>query len=365
MRWKSTEKDVYKLSIVNCTMLVEYDKQRCTYCGYYGCSDRGYTVTTGNMEQMLNESELAQQAIASLEEVIDHSWLKPYVRTIKLTIPQCVRKLKKSNAEALVEKIQACGDDCRRSDSPCPYRNEESVCQRNVNVDGTPLKCLKEDDYYVDCPFHEHSFSQCRRRRDGQCTDLLEKYNAADKKDILVLLAHRFSAAPCKYCNEGICSNELCQHHEGACTLQGLMVTCEQYEAVDPGHAYTKGVCTYVSSKDGKNDCKIFPTSNYAYGLSEQERTTLCFACRISHFISKATGLKCLGVRRTTSNPFLNQSNPLADHAIQINYLHLTHPQDVEKLNSKQIAQAVIDALTVNCEGLQCEEYQTCCFNPM
>ena len=198
MRWKSTEKDVYKLSIVNCTMLVEYDKQRCTYCGYYGCSDRGYTVTTGNMEQMLNESALAQQAIASLEEVIDHSWLKPYVRTIKLTIPQCVRKLKKSNAEAVVEKIQTCGDDCRRSDFPCPYRNEESVCQRNVNVDGTPLKCLKEDDYYVDCPFHEHSFSQCRRRRDGQCTDLLEKYNAAGKKDILVLLAHRFSAAPCK-----------------------------------------------------------------------------------------------------------------------------------------------------------------------
>ena len=365
MNWKPIEKSIYRLSIVNCTMLAHSEEEKCKYCGRFGCTDRGFDVLAGDPPVLLREADLTQQVIEKMEGAIDRSGLRKCVRTMTMAEPQCVRMLKKSNAKALMEKLLECNHDCRRNDAPCPYRGEGSVCQRNVNPDDSPLVCLPDDDYYFDCPFHEQSFSQCYRRRDGRCTDLMEKFDATNKKDTLVLLAHRFSAAPCRFCNEGLCSNAASLHHGGACTLQGLMAPCEQYETIPSDHAYTEGVCTYIASKDGKDDCQVFPSSDYARGLNEQERKTLCYACRISHIVAKLTGLKCLGVRRTTSNLFLNQSNPLADHAIQINYLYLTHPGDVSKINPDLLAEAVFDGLIASCKGIPCPEYQSCHFNPI
>ena len=63
------------------------------------------------------------------------------------------------------------------------------------------------------------------------------------------------------------------------------------------------------------------------------------------------------------SNPWLNEANPLHDHAMQINYLYLTHPEDVAKYQPDVIAQAVYDGITRNCRGLGCEEIKECNFN--
>ena len=365
MNYKSKNKEVYRLSLVNFTMLAQHDKEKCQFCGRFGCTDRGYTVTSGLHPDVLSESEMSQQVIEKLDEVIGKDWLKDVVRTIQVVEPKCVRQLKKSNAETMMAKIQACGNDCRRNDNPCPYRGEESICQINVLPNGKPLTCLPDDEEYFDCPYHEKAFSQCQRRIDGQCADLMEKYNAPGKKDVLVLLSHRFSVAPCRFNQECNCTNNASAHYEGACTLQGLMATCEQYAPVSPDQQFTEGVCTYVSSKDGKDDRVIFPSSDYARGLSKNDRDTLCMACRISHNIARVTGLKCLGVRRSSTNPFLNNKNPLVDHSIQINYLYLTNPEDVAKFDPEILAQSVYDALVVNCEGIQCEEYQSCHFNPI
>ena len=141
------------------------------------------------------------------------------------------------------------------------------------------------------------------------------------------------------------------------------MAPCEQYAPVDKDEAYTEGVCTYVSSADGKDDREIFNTSSYGASLSKTQCFTLCMACRISHSIAMATGLKCLGVRRLANNPLFSKENPLHDHAIQINYLYLTHPEDVAKYDPEVIAKAVYKGLTKNCFALKCEEYQSCKIN--
>jgi hypothetical protein len=366
MNWKPKVEDDYRISIVNCTMLAKPDEERCKFCGRYGCTDRGYTVVAGAPPTVFAEAALAWQVIEKIEE---HSflpnWLKDYFHVESCSVDQCVRKLKKTNAKAVLEKMQACNGDCRRNGNPCAFRDGQSVCQRNVNPDGSTLVCQPDDEYYFDCPFHEQSFSQCYRREKDQCSDLLEKFDAPGNKDLLLLLSHRFSAASCRFCKEGTCGNEASLHYEGICCLDGLMATCEQYAPIDTEGAFTEGVCTYVSSKDGKDNRKIFPSSNYADELeTDVERFTLCTACRISYSIAKATGLKCLGVRRSATNPFLNKENPLAKHAIQINYLYLTHPEDVAQYDPNVLAKAVFDALTLNCEGLGCEEYPMCNFNP-
>lgn len=365
MNWKPKDKDVYRLSVVHCTMLANDDEEKCKFCGRYGCTDRGITILPSASGPSLNESMLAQQIIAKFDETIPQTWMKDHTRTVRCMEAQCVRKLKKSNAETIIAKIKGCGDDCRRNSDPCLFRDEQSICQRNVNPDGSTLICTPEDENYFDCPYHEQSFNQCYRRRDGQCTDLMEKYDATGKRDELVLLNHRFSAAPCRYANLGVCTHPESLHHEGICVLKGLMVTCEQYQPVDAESADTEGVFTVVSSKDGKDDRRIFPSSDYARSLSPTERYTLCLACRISHCIANLTGLKCLGVRRSTSNPFLNKANPLADHAIQINYLYLTHPEDLAKYDPELIAKAVLAGLALSCEGVKCKENQSCNFNPM
>lgn len=366
MNWRPIKEDDYRLSLVNCTMLAKYDDERCKFCSRYGCTDRGYTVAPDGLDVNISEAEMTQQVMDSLDAVIAQSGLENCIHSVRCEVPECIRKLKKANVKAVLEKIKGCNDNCRRKGTPCAYRNEMSVCQRNVNPDGSTLVCQLDDDTYMDCPYHEKAFSECYRRKNDQCGDLLEKYDAPGNRDKLLILSHRYSAAPCIHCNEGSCTNAASKHNEGICVLNGLMAICDQYEPIGPENAYTEGVCTYVRSNDGKDDRKIFPSSSYADNLTSlDERFTLCAACRISHSIAKATGLKCLGVRRSASNPLLNEDNPLAEHAIQINYLYLTHPMDVAKSNPAVLAQAVFDGLTLNCKALECEEYPTCNFNPM
>lgn len=362
MKWKP-QHNTPKMAIVNCTMLAPYDEEKCKYCGRYGCTDRGYTVTAGDPPVTFGEAKWGRLMMEKLNSIIENSKLKPYCRMINLDDSRCVRKLKTTNAEAVFQRLMACNEDCHRNNAPCPYRGEGFVCQRNVDLDDTPLICMPNDSDYYDCEFHERAFKNCYRRKDeNQCGDVMEKLGASGDHDVVLMLSHRFSTAPCRFNVDGSCTNTECLHYEGVCLLQGLMATCEQYAPVDADHNYTEGVCAYVSSLDGKDDRKIFNTSDYAYRLDPESATTLCVACRISHSIAQATGLKCLGVRRSAKNPLLNDDNPLAANAIQINYLYLTHPEDVAKFNSDLMANAVFNALTKTCKAIGCDETDVCNF---
>lgn len=375
-----------KLVIVNATGLAAYDEEKCKFCGHYGCTDRGYTFYSENPQQnSIVESKWTDQLQEKLADIIEANKQDVNVHFTSLTVPQCVRKLKKSNALATLQKLKSCGPDCRRNmncasngidggvwqqrdeNYQCPFRDRKKVCQRNWTLDYSPFVCEINDEDLMECEFHEEAYRRCFRRKEGEpCYNLKEKLGFTHKKnDKLLMLVHRFSAAPCRHCNDGSCTNPTSQHHEGMCVLNGLMAPCNQYEAAEPDQTYTEGVYTSVSSTDGKDDRLIFPSSNYACKLSPEQRETLCMACRISHTIAQATGLKCLGVRRASKNPFLNQENPLIDKTIQINYLYLTHPEDVAKYDPEQIAQAVYDAINSDCAGMECEEYQSCNFNSM
>lgn len=367
-----------KLVVVNTTTLAPFDEEKCKYCGRFGCTDRGFTFNYGNPPVVVNEQFYVQNVMDMLNAYIKAGLDKVSAQVFNYSEKQCVRKLKKSNAEAVLETLSACGPDCHRNldcrsggavwpqrgaDYTCPYRNEEdSVCLRVIGYDETPMQCLPNDHDNWDCEYHEKAYSHCYRRNNDQCNELMEKFGATGKKDQLLLLNHRCSVAPCRFCEESACANPESPHHEGACTLKGLMAACENYAPLDPDHAYTEGVCAYVSSADGKDDRKIFNSSDYAYELNPTQSETLCTACRIVHFIAKLTEMKCLGVRRSTSNPFLNESNPLADHAIQLNYLYLSNPEDLGKYDPNTIALAEYLALAYDCKALECEEYETCSF---
>lgn len=377
--------DEMKLVVINATGLATYDEEKCRFCGRYGCTDRGYTLTSGEPSATIAEAAWVAQIQDELAGIIEANKRDVNMHYYNLAEQQCVRKLKKSNTQAVLEKLVSCGPNCHRNlncatdgidggvwkerddNYQCPFRTENMLCRRNMALDHSPLRCLPDKEGLVECEFHEEAYRRCFRRKEGApCYNLKSKLGITDEKyDKWMMLVHRFSVTPCRHSSEGVCNNTESQHSEGVCMLNGLMAPCEHYEAVVPDHAYTEGVCTYVSSADGKDNRMIFPSSNYAFNLSPDQRDTLCVACRISHSIAKATGLKCLGVRRASTNPFLNKENPLADKTIQINYLYLTHPEDVAKYDPNLIAQAVYDAITNNCADLECEEYPTCNFNPM
>ena len=116
MNWKPIEKSVYRLSIVNCTMLAHSEEEKCKYCGRFGCTDRGFDVLTGDPPVLLREADLTQQVIEKMEGAIDRSGLRKCVRTMTMAEPQCVRMLKKSNAKALMDKLLECNHDCRRNE---------------------------------------------------------------------------------------------------------------------------------------------------------------------------------------------------------------------------------------------------------
>lgn len=369
-----------KSVVVNATGLAAYDEEKCKFCGRYGCTDRGYTLSAGEPPVALSEAEWVVQVQDKLADLIEAYKEDVNIYYTRLAVPQCVRKLKKSNMQTVLETLATCGPDCHRNlncadggieggvwkergeDYHCPFRGEYMECQRNRALDLGLMLCLPDKEGLIECEFHEEAYRRCFRRKEGEpCYNLKDKLGVADERlDSLLLLAHRFSVAPCRYCDGGTCGNKDSLHHEGVCTLKGLMAACQHYAPVGPEQAYTEGVCTYVSSVDGKDDRKIFNNSGYVSNLNEQQAHTLCTACRISHSIAMATGLKCLGVRRSVSNPFLNETNPMHQYAVQVNYLFMTHPEDVAKYDPEQIAEAVCNGIMVNCEGLGCDEIETC-----
>jgi hypothetical protein len=371
-----------KLVLVNVTGLAAYDEEKCKFCGRYGCTDRGYTLTAGDPPVTIGEAPWARLVEEKLAELIENNKETVSSQYVSLDESQCIRVFKKSNLMTVIERLNNCNADCCRNKNivadgieggiwrerdegySCPFRDVNHICQRNLALDHGPLVCTPDKDGLVECKYHEEAYNGCFKKAEGQpCYDLKEKLGVTDEEnDYLLMLVHRFNATPCRHCDEGECKNPESQHFEGACSLKGLMAPCERYEAMPSDKAYTEGVCTYVSSMDGKDDRKIFNSSDYAFRLSTDERITLCLACRISHSIARATGLKCLGVRRSASNPFLNDKNPLHQHAVQVNYLYLTHLEDVAKYNPDLIARAVYDALMLDCNGLGCEEKDECNF---
>lgn len=371
--WKPI-RDEHTLLVVSCNTLAPYNEEQCRYCARYGCTDRGFTVTAGDPPKVLAEAELVRQMDEKLAGVMEAHQSEYPFHFVSYQGEQCVRKTKKYEVKRVLERILACGDDCHRNrdcvssvlwkargdDYRCPYRNERTICLRNQTIDNMPLVCAPDKNGCTDCGYHEFAMDGCRYRgKEETCYEVRDKLGVPRKKfDHLLLLSHRFNAAPCIFSKEGECRNEKSGHFEGGCTLNGMMAPCENYAPTD--HWYTEGVYTVVSSADGKDDRAVFHDSNYAMDLKRQPYENLCFACRISHRIAQVTGLKCLGVRRATKNPFLNEENPLHDHAIQINYLYLTHPEDGSKYQPERIAQAIYDALTLNCQGLECEHVETC-----
>lgn len=376
MEWKPKIATEKKLVLVNVTGLADYNEEKCKYCGRYGCTDRGYSVIVGNPPVVIGESDWAARVRAHLAVIVEAHKEEFNFQYAALNESQCNRKLKKSNMQAVMDRLKSCGDDCHRNKDcalggiwrqrseayHCPHRDKSNTCGINLALDGSPLTCQPDKEGHTDCGFHEEAYNRCFKRKEGgECYDLKDKFGVTDEKnDYLLMLSHRFSASPCRHCDEGTCKNEASLHNEGICVLKGLMATCEQYESVSSDHTYTEGVCTYVSSSDGKDDRKIFPSSNYAFSLSDESAFTLCMACRISHSIARATGLKCLGVRRMASGRFFNNENPMHEHAIQISYLYMTHPEDLAKFDPSLIALAEYVALIKDCEGLGCEEFETC-----
>lgn len=372
--WKPI-RDEHTLLVVSCLTQKPFNEEQCHYCARYGCTDRGFTVTAGDPPRVLGEAEFAQQMDEKLTQVIEAHQSEYPFHLVRFHGEQCVRKTKMPEVKRLLGMIQTCNADCHRNrdavtgalwkdrgaDYHCPYRNERSICLRNVAIDNMPLVCFPDKkNGCTDCGYHEFAYEKCPYRKDQEpCYEVREKLGVPREKwDHVLMLSHRFNAAPCLYHKEGECRNEQSTHFEGGCTLHGMMAPCEDYAPTD--RWYSEGVYTVVSSADGKNDRAVFHDSDYANDLDTIPYETLCFACRISHRIAKVTGLKCLGVRREAKNPFLNEDNPLHDQAVQINYLYLTNPEDVAKYQPDLIAQAIYDALTLNCQGLECVQFETC-----
>lgn len=374
------KKDEMKLVVASVIGLANSNERVCKSCSHNGCTDRGYILKGGDTPLVINEllfTKIIENLFAKIVE--ENKDIFP-IQYVELFENQCVRELKKSNIEAIIDRINLCNGDCHRnkncapngvlagmwkergSDYHCPFRGEDMVCQRNEALDHTPLICKIDDEDQFECEFHEEAFRHCFRRAEGKpCYDLTDKFGVMDKHDDhLLLLAHRFSAAPCQHCVESVCNNKESIHFEKLCVLNNRMEICEHYEQIKSEQALTEGICTWVNSKDGKDDRKILPSSDYVNNLSKEEANTLCIACRISHGIAKFTGLKCLGVRRSSSNPFLNANNPLYQDAIQVNYLFLTNSEDGFKYNPALIAEALHASIVVNCEGMGCDEIDTC-----
>ena len=151
MEWipKKTEP---KMVVVNATTLAAYDEEKCKYCGRYGCTDRGYTLTVGDPPVTIGEAQWAQQLNDKLAALFESN-KRPSMNFVAYKESQCLRKLKKSNVQVVLDKLVACGPDCHRNlvcseggvwksrgeGYRCPFRSERLVCQRNNALDHGPL----------------------------------------------------------------------------------------------------------------------------------------------------------------------------------------------------------------------------------
>ena len=76
MKWKPID-NTQKLVLVNCTMLAPFDVEKCKYCGRYGCTDRGYTVTAGDPPVTFGEAAWGRQVMEKAMNPIFNT--KPFI----------------------------------------------------------------------------------------------------------------------------------------------------------------------------------------------------------------------------------------------------------------------------------------------
>ena len=92
-----------------------YDEEKCKFCSRYGCTDRGYTLTVGEPPVTIAEAAWVAQLQDKLADIIEANKDDVNVHFDQIVESQCVRKLKRSKAHAVLHKLKSCGLDCRRN----------------------------------------------------------------------------------------------------------------------------------------------------------------------------------------------------------------------------------------------------------
>ena len=373
MDWKE-KKYQPKTVIINAPCHPETSMEGCSDCGDLFCPERSIVLHDRMTGEVLRQEDAARrigEAVAALCNEKD-SRIRAYIIS---TLP-CRRVGKQPAIPQIAAQLGECDTTCsltldtaRDAGTPekralrysCRFRTD-GICSKCASFSEEPLACAANDASRTDCPHHELAFMTCRQPDPHTpCKNLQWKFSAAGKEDRLFLLAHEVSAAKCRWLDVGLCIKEDCPHTGTACTMEATGELCDYYAAAE---GWNTGVYTMVQSADGKDNRKVFNSgSGYAFTLDDTQRQTLCLACRISHSVARATGLKCGGVRRSTTHPYLKEDAPMKDRSIVISYLYLTNASDCSKGRPDVLARAVCDAVSNDCKTIGCEEYDTCFFN--
>lgn len=363
------------IAVVSAGSYPETSLSGCMACDILFCPERSVTVIGETPDARLRQEDLA--AKIGDRFIAQCNAENATIQVFPLKMPPCQKISGRLARPDAAGSIGLCDATCalnrdtsaghgvpaqRDRKYVCPFRDENRVCGKFNQLNNAPLTCEAGDSARGSCPHHEKAYAMCRQAGpDKPCRDLKLKYNVPEKQDALYFIAHEISAAPCRFLDIKSCAAPDCPHQGEMCTMEASGETCASYRAAD---GYSTGVHTIVRSVDGKDDRKIFNTgSSYPFRLEPEQKETLRAACRISRRIAAATGLKCNGVRRSTSHPFVNETNALGDRAIVIEYLYLTNPEDCLRYDSDKLSQAVYEALTNDCEALGCEETEICSFN--
>ena len=362
------------IAVISAESYPETSFSGCMACDILFCPERSVTITGATPDIRLRQEDLAQKISARF--IAQCNAENASIQVFPLTMPACQRLSGRPARTGAMEGIGLCDAGCalnrdlsaghgtpalREKKYVYPFRDENHICGKFTQLNKAPLTCEAGNGERGDCPHHEKAYVMCRQSGPGKkCRDLRLKYGSPEKQDTLCFIAHEINAAPCRFLDIKSCAAPDCPHQGEMCTMEATGETCTSYRAAD---GYSTGVHTIVRSVDGKDDRKIFNRgSSYPFRLEPEQKETLCTACRISRQIAAATGLKCNGVRRSTTHPFVSEANALGDRAIVIEYLYLTNPEDCLRYDADKLSQAVCEALTKDCEAIGCEETEICSF---
>ncbi|MCR5714318.1 MAG: hypothetical protein K6F98_05260 [Bacteroidales bacterium] len=361
------------ITVVSAESYPETSLSGCMACDILFCPERSVTVTGANPDIRLRQEDLAKKIGARFIAQCNDENAR--IQVFPLKMPACQKASGQLARTVAVEGIGRCDATCalnrdisaghgtpalRDKKYACSFRDENHICGKFTQLNKAPLTCEAGNGERGDCPHHEKAYVMCRQPG-KPCRDLRLKYGAPENQDALYFIAHEISATPCRFLDIKSCAAPDCPHQGEMCTMEASGETCASYRAAD---GYSTGVHTIVRSVDGKDDRKIFNSgSSYPFRLDPEQKETLRAACRISRRIAAATGLKCNGVRRSISHPFVSNDNALGDRAIVIEYLYITNPGDCLRYDADKLSQAVYEALTNDCEAIGCEETEICSFN--
>lgn len=373
MDWKEKKYEP-RTVIVSAACHPETSEAECSECGDLFCPERSFLLRDRETGETLRQEDVARRIGDAFVSCCNEDDSK--VRTFVISTLPCRRTGKQPAIPQMAACIGECDNTCARcldtakdSGTPTPRGlrytcrlRADGICGKFTSFSGETMTCAANDASRTDCLHHELAYMACRKPEpNAPCKNLQWKYSADGKEDQLYLLAHEVSAAKCRYLDVGLCTKEDCPQAGAACAMEASGEACADYIAAE---GWNTGVFTMVSSADGKDDRKIFNSgSSYAFTLDDVQKQTLCLACRISHSVARATGLKCGGVRRSTTHPYLKEDAPMKDRSIVISYFYLTNAADCSKCKPDQLAKAVYEAVTKDCESIGCEETETCYFN--